>query len=255
VNTVADLPIDTRLETVADDRTLESTLRYMFDRGYSQVGVERDGDLTGVLTYQSIARTLLVFHRLDVDDRGLDRLSASAATDDVHAVDADTDVLALFDALADRAYVVTRRDGEWRILTDYDLLSTLRRTLEPFLLIESIETSLRALFERVFGDDLPDRLAETFDDDHPLPTPASVDHCSFGHYAQFVSIHWSEFDPVFDEGPDVVRELIGEIGDTRNRLFHFRVDDPEDPSAFDPDLLRFGQSYFASVWGGSGVAS
>jgi len=35
-----------------------------------------------------------------------------------------------------------------------------------------------------------------------------------------------------------------EIGDMRNRVFHFRIDDPDE---FDRDLLRFGQSYFSSV--------
>jgi hypothetical protein len=111
------------------------------------------------------------------------------------------------------------------------------------LLIEAIETTLREVFGRVFGEDLPERLAETFDEDHPLSTPASVEHCSSAHYAQFLSIHWEEFEPIFDDRQDVIRELVSEIGDMRNQLFHFRVDGSE----LDRDLLRFGRSYFSSV--------
>jgi len=104
------------------------------------------------------------------------------------------------------------------------MLSRLKGALEPFLLIEAIETTLREVFGRVFGEDLPERLAETFDEDHPLSTPASVEHCSSAHYAQFLSVHWEEFEPIFDDRQDVIRELVSEIGDMRNQLFHFRVD-------------------------------
>lgn len=123
------------------------------------------------------------------------------------------------------------------------MLSRLKEALEPFLLIEAIETTLREVFRRVFGEDLSERLAETFDEDHPLSTLASVEHCSFAHYAQFLSILWEDFEPIFDDRQDVIRELVFEIDDTRNQLFHFRVDESE----FDRDLLRFGHSYFSSV--------
>ena len=103
---------------------------------------------------------------------------------------------------------------------------------------------LREIFTRVFGNSLSERLTETFDEEHSLPTPASIEHCSYAHYAQFISIHWAEFEPLFDDQQDVIRELVLEIGDMRNQLFHFRVDDPDE---LDRDLLRSGQSYFSSV--------
>ncbi|WP_242492982.1 hypothetical protein [Halogeometricum borinquense] len=181
---------------------------------------------------------------MEVDQKGLDRISVGAAVEDVHTISEDENILTVFDALAEHTYLVVIRDDEWRILTDYDLLTRLKQMLEPFLLIESIEMRLREIFERVFGDALSDRLAETFGEEHPLPTPTSVEHCSYAHYAQFISIHWDEFESLFDDQQDVIRELVLEIGDMRNRLFHFRVEDPDE---FDRDLLRFGQSYFSSV--------
>ncbi|MEZ3163131.1 CBS domain-containing protein [Halorubrum sp. RMP-47] len=242
--TIADLPIDNRLRTVRYDLALESALRRMFENGYTQVGVERDGELVGIVTYRSVVRTLLAFHQLDVGHKTLDKVSVGAAVEDAHTVSEDEAVLAVFDALAEHTYIVVDRGEGWHILTDYDLLTRLKRMLEPFLLIESIEMRLREILARALGDALSDELAATFDEDHPLPTPASVDHCSYAHYAQFISIHWAEFEPIFDDQQDVIRELVLEIGDMRNRLFHFRIDDPEE---FDRDLLRFGQSYFSSV--------
>ena len=242
--TVADLPMENALRTVEYDLALESALRRMFERDYTQIGVERDGDLVGVVTYRSVVRTLLAFNQLEVGHKTLDKISVGAAVDDAHTISEDETILAVFDALAEHTYIAVDRGDEWCILTDYDLLTRLKRMLEPFLLIESIEMQLRDIFTRVFGDSLSEQLTETFDEDHPLPSPASIEHCSYAHYAQFISIHWEEFESVFDDERDVIRELVLEIGDMRNRLFHFRVDDPE---TFDRDLLRFGQSYFSSV--------
>jgi len=242
--TVADLPIDNQLQTVEYDLGLETALRRMFESGYTQIGVERDDDLVGIVTYRSVVRTLLAFHQLEVGHKTLDKISVGAAVEDAHTISEDESLLAIFDALAEHTYIVINRDDEWRILTDYDLLTRLKQMLEPFLLIESIEMQLREIFTRVFGDSLSEQLAETFGSDHPLPTPASVEHCSYAHYAQFISIHWEEFESIFDDQRDVIRELVLEIGDMRNRLFHFRINDPDE---FDRDLLRFGQSYFSSV--------
>jgi CBS domain-containing protein len=242
--TISDLPVDNRLQTVKYDLELESALRQMFENNYTQIGVERDDKLVGIVTYRSVIRTLLAFHQLDVGDKTLDKISVGAAVEDTHTISEDENLLTVFDTLAEYTYIVVNREEEWRILTDYDLLMRLKQMLEPFLLIESIEMYLRDIFRRVFGDSLSEQLAETFDEEHPLPTPTSVEHCSYAHYAQFISIHWGEFELLFDDQQDVIRELVLEIGDMRNQLFHFRVEDPDE---FDRDLLRFGQSYFSSV--------
>jgi hypothetical protein len=240
--TLDDLPITSCLATVSDDETLADVLSQMFAEGYTQIGVECDGDLTGVVTYESVVRTLLVLHQLEIDTQRLDRLSVATATEECVTLPAETDILSLFDVLAEDTYATFERGDEWRIVTDYDLLTALGEVLEPILLVESIERSLRALFRATFESDLSARLQETFDDDHPLPTPQSVEHCSFAHYAQFVSIHWDAFEGRFEDKQDIVRELIQAVGDVRNQLFHFRVDGE---TGVDDDLLRFAYSYFS----------
>ena len=240
--TLDDLPITNELTTVSDDETLADVLSQMFEQGYTQIGVENDGNLVGVVTYESVVRTLLVLHTLDIDSQRLDRLSVETATEECVTVSPDTDVLSLFGVLADQTYAVVGRDDTWHIVTDYDLLTALGEVLEPILLVESIERSLRTLFRETFDADLSARLQETFDTDHPLPTPQSVEHCSFAHYAQFVSIHWDAFEQRFDDKQDIVRELIEAVGDVRNQLFHFRVDGE---AGVNDDLLRFAHSYFS----------
>jgi CBS domain-containing protein len=242
--TIADLSVENPSETIEDDLTLERALRRMFEREYTQMGVVRDGDIVGVITYRSVVRSLLALHRLDVETQRLDRVSISAVIEDVRTISADDPVLSLFEVLADDTYAPTERDGELHILTDHDLLVRLQEAIEPFSLIEAIEMSIRGTFERVFGDDLEAELASTFDESHPLPAPTSVQHCSFGHYAQFISMHWDVFEPVFGERQAVVRELVQAVGDLRDRLFHFRIEDPEE---FEQDLLRFAHSFFTSV--------
>jgi hypothetical protein len=186
--TIVDLPVDNRLQTVEYDLELESALRQMFENNYTQIGVERDDKLVGIVTYRSVIRTLLAFHQLDVGHKTLDEISVGAAVEDSHTISEDENLLTVFDVLAEYTYIVVNREEEWRILTDYDLLMRLKQMLEPFLLIESIEMFLRDIFRRVFGDSLSEQLAKTFDEEHPLPTPTSVEHCSYAHYAQFISM-------------------------------------------------------------------
>ena len=61
--TIADLPVDNHLQTVEYDLELESALRQMFENSYTQVGVERDDELVGIVTYRSVVRTLSVLHK------------------------------------------------------------------------------------------------------------------------------------------------------------------------------------------------
>jgi hypothetical protein len=60
-----------------------------------------------------------------------------------------------------------------------------------------------------------------------------------------VSHFWSDgFDEYFDQQPDFIRELINRIGENRNRLFHFRIEDRQE---LDLDIIRFAHGYFTSL--------
>lgn len=72
-----------------------------------------------------------------------------------------------------------------QIITDYDLLHYLRDSIEPFLLIEDIELSIRNLIETAFPQDLDTQLQE-FYHDKDVRTLESITDCSFGHYPQFM---------------------------------------------------------------------
>ena len=83
---------------------------------------------------------------MEVGHKTLDKISVGAAVEDAHTISEDENLLAVFGALAEYTYIVVKGDDEWRILTDYDLLTRLKQMLGPFLLIESIEMQLREIF-------------------------------------------------------------------------------------------------------------
>ncbi|WP_233563606.1 CBS domain-containing protein [Haloarcula sp. Atlit-7R] len=129
--TIADLPIENTLQTAEYDLELESALRRMSEHSYTQIGVERGGEFVGIVTYRSVVRTLLAFHQLEVRNKALDKISVGTAVEDAHTISEDENLLAVFDALAEYTYIAVDRDDEWRILTDYDLLTQLKQMLEP----------------------------------------------------------------------------------------------------------------------------
>jgi len=99
--TAGDLSVENQLETIEDDLTLERALRRMFEQEYTQMGVTQDGELVGVITYRSVVRSMLALHQLDVETQRLDRVTVSAAVEDVQTVSDDDPVLSLFEVLAD----------------------------------------------------------------------------------------------------------------------------------------------------------
>lgn len=230
------------LESVDHARPLRETLSVMHEQGYSQMGVEREGSLVGVVSYPSIVRTLEIIDEIDVQNETWRDEPTVIAASDVDPVPPETDVSKLFDHLAteDFAVVETGTD-EVHILTSYDLLHFLGESMEPFFLIEEIEFALRELFRRTFPDDADERVAEMSARDEIDVTPVdAVEDCSFSHYWKFVEMNWDVFGQCFDGNRAFTTRLIERIGTHRNRLLHFRV---EDRRAFDDSLIRFGRDY------------
>ena len=234
------------LQTVEYDRSIRGVLEEMFEEGHSQLGVRRDGGLVGVVSFRSVARALEVVDEIAVDNASLRERSVEIAVETPVTVSADEDVSVLFDHLAEEAYVIVESERTERIITDYDMLDFLQRAMEPFLLIEDIELALRDLLAETYQDEIDDRLRETFaDTDGPIPPVTGLSQCSFSHYEIFISQHWEEtFCEYFDANPSFLRELIKNVGQARNQLFHFRVPNRHE---FDLDVIRFAHSYLTSV--------
>jgi predicted transcriptional regulator len=243
LRTVDDVP-SFELVSVDFQDNLISAIETMFEYNYSQLGVENDGQIIGMVSYRSISRVLSILRTLGAD-KNLPGRTVQIAIEDVEPVVEPTDdLVVLFDLLAEDPYVlVDDPDQEsLQILTNYDLLYYLRDSIEPFLMIEDIEISIRTLLQEAFPDDLDGELHD-FYQDKDIRTPDGLTDCSFGHYPQFMCQNWTRFESYFEENGDFVRRLISEIGDIRNQIFHFRSG-RHNPDV-DEALLHFAHSYFA----------
>ena len=236
-------------ETVSADRNLRDVVELMLARGYSQVGITRQGKLIGAVSFQSISRALLATEELFDGPKELSNRSAELAVEKPRIVESDDELNTLFNILGQRSYVLVNSPDDYRIITDYDIREFWRKSTQPFLLIEEIETSIRSIIQDVYGDDIAEILRDlTADADH-LRTIDELNGCSFSHYEYLFSKKWDDgFDQYFHERCDFVRQLINRIGEHRNRLFHFRIDDRSD---LDLDIIEFAHGYFTSVAGKS----
>lgn len=236
-------------ETVPANTSLRDVVERMLANQYSQVGITRDDELIGAVSFQSISRALLATEELFDTPKDLSDRTAELAVEKPRIVDSQDGFSTLFSILGERSYVLVETGDGYEIVTDYDIREFWRESTEPFLLIEGIETAIRSIIGRVYGDDLPNVLSELSSEAGHLREVRELDDCSFSHYELLFSKRWTDgFDEFFNERPDFVRELVNRIGENRNRLFHFRI---RDRSELDLDIIDFAHGYFTSVAGQS----
>ncbi|WP_049936334.1 CBS domain-containing protein [Haloplanus natans] len=232
-------------ETIPSHRDIESVVEEMLTKKYSQMGVTKDGELIGVISFKSISRALLVTEELFDSPKKMSDRPAETAVEQPKVVSAGSNLSDLFDLLGERSYVLVEDEGTHRVITDYDIREFWRRSTEPFLLIEETELAIRAIIQSVYEGDLSEALEHISESSDQLSSASEIDNCTFGHYTQFISRYWDDgFDDYFDQRCDFVRELINKIGENRNRLFHFRI---EDRRELDLDLIEFAHGYFTSL--------
>jgi CBS domain-containing protein len=241
VRTVSDVSSH-ELETVSRDTDLVTTLEKMFENDFTQLGIEQEGEVVGMVSFRSISRVVSIMRRLGVDKKLPGRTVELAIEDPDPVVTPDKDLVVLFDLLAEDPYVLVDTQEGLEILTNYDLLQYLHAAIEPFLLIEDIERSIRELVRTCLGSNISKNLKSIFSD-LEVRTPDNLEDCSFGHYPTLFRQNWDAFDEVFEENGDFVGKLMNEVRDVRNDVFHFRRE-PHDPN-IDYSLLLFAHGYFS----------
>lgn len=233
-------------ETVSADENLRNVITKMLDKNYSQLGLTKRDEVIGAISFRSIFRALLVTEELFDSPKNLADRSAELAIEQPKRIHSDDSIEDLFDAIGERAYVVVETDDDaLRIITEYNIREFFRKSTSPFLLIEEAELAIREIITTVYGDGLSEALEELSEQENEhLRSVSTIEDCSFRHYEIFISKRWDEgFNNFFHEQKDFIRELISKLGEDRNKLFHFRV---EDRSELDLDLIRFAHEYFTS---------
>lgn len=241
-HSVRDVPSWELVSVNAEDSLL-TALEVMFENDYTQVGIEREDEVIGIVSYRSIARVIKIMRKLGVE-KDIPHRSVTIAIEDIEPmVEPSDELVVLFDILAENPYVIVNHSDEnmLRILTDYDLLHYLRDAIEPFLMIEDIERSIRNVIRDAFSENLTDEF-ETFFEDQDIRTPNGIVDCSFGHYTSFICGQWSTFQDYFEEDGNFIYKLIDEVRKVRNQLFHFRSN--RQTQNVDYELLAFAHGYF-----------
>lgn len=231
------------LPSVPLDTTIRDGLELMISTDRSQIGVVDDSGLAGVVSQESVIRTLLIFGQTDRSGDLLESPVERAMEPPEPKVAASDDLFDLFDVLAESPYALIETDGTFHVLEDVEFHQYLKSEIEAFLLVEEIERSTRGLFGRALGDELHRHLQETFEDIEGLPVPGSIAECSFAHYPVFLSTNWDEFRTYFEEDVAFVRELLERVGEIRNASFHFRENARS--TAVETEYLLFAKDYMA----------
>lgn len=231
-------PIAPELKTVSATDSIGETLYIMSRNNYSQIGVEKDGSLSGVVSYRSVVETQLVLSEMDGYNGEWFELEASIVITDAEELPRTADILDLFEHLTDNAYaIVEAEDGSYHIITDYDLMTFITESLLPFLQIEEIETSLRTAIRSVYEnpDDKVKKVTERIDE--RVRTVDGVDDCSFIHYEMIIGSGWEDgFSDIFLREKKFTVELIKHVRRSRNDIFHFKSSDRSQKGLLELDL-------------------
>ncbi len=210
---------------VRHDETVRDALTRMVTHDFSQLPVvDQQGYLTGMISEQSITRTL--FHAgnsVALADLPVHHCQVRALT-----ISPESDV---FDALGQlktvAAVVVVQNRKPMGIVTYYDATHFFRNVSEGLMYVEDIEVTLRQYIETIFSDDgkLTAALIQTFGADKQNPSEPRKPYMrmSFHDHLQFIMAEkqWSQFEPYL-QPQGLFRQLLDQVRIIRNQLAHFR---------------------------------
>lgn len=229
--------------TVNIDDSIQKALEVMLENDFDQLPVESESGIEGVVRYKSIARYVK-----SMEDANVEQTSVKIALNtSPKYVDSDHDIFELFRTFAEDDYVlIGKPDSIEGILTRYDILYFIEAKVDPFLKIGEIEESLRHIF-RESVDDLDQCFEEAFaprvkNDDRYEP-PERLEDFTFDEYRLFMKRNQDKLPSRLSQECLMVENLLDDIRETRNALFHFRSEADE----VDRDQLDIAHSYFTGM--------
>lgn len=207
------------------ESTVQEALRLMLMNNYSQLPVvNKEGDLIGLISESTIANTYFyIGASLSLLEITVDNCMTSPKT-----ISPDSDIFDALNLLDDvYAVVVVKNQKPVGILTDYDTTHFFRDLSEGLIIIEDIEVTLRKYMEAVLStDNLMDAaLMRAFKENKKNQSRPAKEYneLSFGEHIQLIITdeNWEKFNDYF--APKVMfTNLMGEVGNIRNQLAHFR---------------------------------
>ena len=217
--------------TVTAAETVHAAVRLMIENDFSQLPVvdAEKRTVVGAISAESIVRSL--FH-LSSPEAGTDALSNGMGLNVAQCIDeasvhsSDSEMITLGKTLADSPYTLVGEDGTLSdILTHTDIVRLFRELAAHFLLIGTIEQSLRLLINKVLNTKDAVKLAIdsafSYRKEHK---PHSLDGMTIDDYRQLImnKKNWPHFAGLFFDRHATENRLL-KLRDLRNNLFHFRL--------------------------------
>lgn len=227
------LPKEQVVEVVRHDEMVGSAVERMSDREYSQLPVERDGEVIGLFSWRSFGKVV-----------GESGATASPPEMSVGECLAEATFLPPY-AFIDTGVDWTDQDcvliGTPRemlgLLAIYDVVGRLQDFGEAFFLIHETEHLLRAMLTEAVG---VERLTELVCNMTPPPEfrrqPEALTDLTFSMYGDLACSkkRWPEFAPMFLGERMTLKDSIDDVAKIRNVVFHFK----RPVTASDVDTLR-----------------
>ena len=114
------------LATIDHDRPLEEAVNFMLSKDYSQLPVQKKKKIIGVITHQSVAKTLTNFKE---NKPKTGKLTVKDFMEPIPKFFTPQDPLFdLLDALSQKNYILIQNNRETRIITAYDALQIFKQT-------------------------------------------------------------------------------------------------------------------------------
>ncbi len=211
---ISDLPCAKReLKCVAPNASIREAASIMLLNDFSQLPVvDEKGKIWGILRWPSLVKGFL-------DGKPLGTAKAWAV--EGQTMRDDRSIYDAFEAVLQYEYVVltNQESHACGIVTVYDLANFANESLVPYLLVEGIELELRDLIERTKMD-LEKRTKTNNLDDRSVPSFERLirvlDHAD----------NWAKIRTEMSK--EIVLKAIDTVRTTRNRLMHFKLDQPLD---------------------------
>lgn len=217
-------PGDVEPMSVSPHTSVGDALRLMRTHRYSQLPV-LDGDrLRGVFSLWSLAQQVLDSPKLPLHDLAVEDLM-----EELPAVTVDDALDTVLEHLNRSDAVVVRSEhGIQAIATATDALNYFARVARPFVLLQEIELSLRALIGACVSDEqlheCVERALRSRYEHAGRPLPLQLTDMTLEDYRTLITArnNWQYFDGSIGRNRDLVASKLERLVKIRNSVFHFR---------------------------------
>lgn len=213
-----------KLVTIDVEETVENCIKLMMENDFSQLPVMKKDNVAGIVSFASIAKTIFQIGKNSTKrTQCWQQWKVEDVMEKPTLRDCHQDLFDLIETLARDSYVIIRTDNKtYEIITSFDVLHYFKELAAPFLFLNDIENTLRAIIQSRFDEQTFEAEAiGLFTYQKRREAPKKVDELCFGDYITFISSHWRNFKQplgnksVFLGYSETARKI-------RNDVCHFR---------------------------------